>query len=103
MAGRMLALIDRVVALAGYQRQVGGARWYWPGWGQGDRGPPGNWQMNRNMPPGALDLLAFSAVYACVNTIAADVSKLPVEVYAVDLESGARLPRRTDYYAQLFR
>jgi HK97 family phage portal protein len=82
---------------------------YWPGsggvtaWGNGDRGPPGSWQMNANGPHRGMELLAFSAVYACVNTIASDISKLPIQVYEVDLETGARSLRRRDYYALLMR
>ncbi|HKV17359.1 MAG TPA: phage portal protein [Reyranella sp.] len=72
-------------------------------WGNGDRGPPGSWQMNANAPHRGVELIAFSAVYACVNTIAADIAKLPVEIFEVDLDDGARTVRRRDYYAELFR
>ena len=104
------ALISRVAASlfpAAYQKAVGG--WLWPSqanpawWGNGDRGPLGSWQMNRNGPQGHLELVAFSAVYACVNTIASDVAKLPIEIYKVDQKTGARTLQRGDYYAALFR
>jgi HK97 family phage portal protein len=104
------ALISRVAASlfpAAYQKAVGG--WLWPSqanpawWGNGDRGPLGSWQMNRNGPQGHLELVAFSAVYACVNTIASDVAKLPIEIYKVDQKTGARTLQRADYYAALFR
>lgn len=72
-------------------------------WGNGDRGPPGSWQMNRNAGHRGAELVAFSAVYACVNTIASDIAKLPIEVYEVDLDDGARTVRRRDYYVGLFR
>lgn len=84
-----------------------GGQWLWPSggwWGNGDKGPPGWWQMmsGRSHHQG-LELVAFSAVYACVNTIASDVAKLPIQVYEVDLTNGARAIQRTDYYTQLFR
>src|SRR5262249_32524593 len=69
----------------------------------GDRGPPGSWQMNANWGHRGLELLAFSAVYGCINTIAQDISKLPVQVFEVDLEDGSRTLIRDDYYSQLFR
>jgi HK97 family phage portal protein len=82
----------------------GGARVYWPPLGNGDRGPPGNWQMNLN--PGSFpsaELVAFSAVYACTSIISGDIAKLPIQVFRVDVESGARTVQRRDYYAQLMR
>ena len=48
--------------------------------------------MNRNSPHLGQELIAFSAVYACINVIAADISKLPSLVYEVDLDNGARAP-----------
>jgi HK97 family phage portal protein len=93
-------------ALQRIERAAGspaGPGWLWPGWGNGDRGPGGAWQMNRNQPQRGLELVAFSAVYACVNTIASDIGKLPIEIYQVDLDDGARTVLRRDYYAQLFR
>ena len=87
--------------------QARGPTMHWPTnpgwWGNGDRGPLGSWQMNRNAPHRGLDLLAFSAVYGCVNTISQDIAKMPVEVYEIDLEDGAREIRRRDYYTALFR
>jgi HK97 family phage portal protein len=81
--------------------------WLWPSsgglWGNGDRGPPGSWQMNRGSPQSGLELMAFSAVYACVNTIASDIAKLPMQVWAINLRDGTRELRRSDYYATLFR
>lgn len=101
-------------AVARIERATGvatrGGAWHWPssggfpGWyGNGDRGPLGSWQMNRNAPHRGLELLAFSAVYACINTIASDISKLPMQVFEIDMDTGARTLRRTDYYAQLLR
>jgi HK97 family phage portal protein len=99
-------------AIGAIERATGSVApaWHWPSnqgmpgwWGNGDRGPVGSWQMNRNAPQAGLELLAFSAVYACINTIASDLSKLPLQVFEVDMESGARKLRRTDYYAQLMR
>jgi HK97 family phage portal protein len=83
----------------------GGFRWLWPsggGWG-GDRGPPGSWQTNTNMNRGTQELVAFSAVYACINTISSDISKLPAQIFGVDLDTRARTLRPLDYYAGLFR
>jgi len=42
----------------------------------------GAWQMNKECTPGTA--LAFSGVYACVMTIADDISKLPMKVKEVD-------------------
>jgi HK97 family phage portal protein len=104
------ALISRVAASlfpAAFSNAMGG--WLWPSqanpgwWGNGDRGALGSWQMNRNGPQGSLDMMAFSAVYACVNTIASDVAKLPMLVNRVDQDNGARELQRGDYYATLFR
>jgi HK97 family phage portal protein len=104
------ALLSRVAASlmpAAFQKAVSG--WLWPSqanpawWGNGDRGPLGAWQMNRNGPHGGLEQMAFSAVYACVNTIASDVAKLPMLVYEVDQDNGARELKRADYYAALMR
>jgi HK97 family phage portal protein len=81
---------------------AGGGGWWWPP-GNGDRGPPGSWQMGRNSSQAHLELVAFSAVYACVNTIASDVAKLPMLVYKVDQSTGARALQRGDYYAALMR
>lgn len=90
-----------------FERTVSG--WLWPSqanpgwWGNGDRGPLGAWQMNINQPQSGLELVAFSAVYACVNTIAGDLSKLPATVVKVDQSDGAQDILRADYYAQLMR
>src|SRR5262249_32368513 len=107
------AAADRVAALLGYARTADdvGGRWLWPSsgggwgaWGNGDRGPPGSWQMGTNpRHRGSLELLAFSACYACINLIASDISKLPVQIFEVNLGDGTRRLLRTDYYAQLFR
>jgi len=85
--------------------QSRGAGWLWPSppWGNGDRGQIGAWQMNRNGAHRGLELVAFSAVYACVNTIATDIAKLPIQIFQVDLDDGARTLQRRDYYVQLFR
>jgi HK97 family phage portal protein len=73
----------------------------WPS-GNGDRGPPGSWQMNlREQSP--LTLLAFSAVYGCVTMISGDISKLPIIINKIDTTTGAAETQRGDYYAQLFR
>jgi HK97 family phage portal protein len=79
-------------------------RWLWPSapWGNGDRGPPGSWQRNMNGPHGGYDLMAFSAVYACVNTIASDIAKLPIQIFRLE-DNGARTLLRDDYYANLMR
>jgi HK97 family phage portal protein len=119
MAGEVISrrsLFERIgAAVAAFKAMQpavsGGLRWMWPGgaggssgwWGNGDRGPLGAWQMNMNGPHTGIELLAFSAVYACVNTIAADIAKLPLQVFEIDMETGARELRRQDYYAQLFR
>ena len=84
----------------------GGFRWLWPsggGMGGGDRGPPGSWQTNTNANRGTQELVAFSAVYACINTISSDISKLPAQIFGVDLDTRARTLRPLDYYAGLFR
>jgi HK97 family phage portal protein len=106
---RALALVDRALAAIGVMRAtVPTSGIYWPGsggywWSNGDRGPPGSWQMNANSPYRGQELLAFSAVYACVNTIASDIAKLPAQVFEIDIETGARQPRRQDFYATLMR
>jgi HK97 family phage portal protein len=78
-----------------------GALWHWPN--NGDRGPPGSWQMNMNQPRRGYELTAFSAVYACVNIIASDIAKLPVQVWALNMDNGTRDLRRRDYYTALMR
>jgi HK97 family phage portal protein len=95
--------VERVALRAGFRRSVpGGVTWMWPGgFNNGDRGPPGTWQRNLNSNYLGQELIAFSAVYACINNIAADVSKLPAMVYAVDTRTGAKTPQREDYYVQL--
>jgi HK97 family phage portal protein len=99
----MAAWVDRLAAAVGFERAASGPRWLWPSNGNGDRGPPGNWQMNRNSPNLGLEQMAFSAVYACVNTIASDLAKLPIIVNRVDLTTGARTRLPLDYYATLLR
>ena len=103
------ALLARAAARifpAAFQKAVG--TWLWPSsggspWGNGDRGPLGAWQMNRNHPHAGLELVAFSAVYACVNVISSDVAKLPIQIFKVDQSNGARTLQRSDYYSMLFR
>jgi HK97 family phage portal protein len=104
IALRIGQAVDALAHRLGYRRSVpGGVQWLWPsgGWGNGDRGPPGSWQ--RNLGEGFLgqELIAFSAVYACINSIASDISKLPPIVYQVDPETDAKTPQRTDYYVRL--
>ena len=104
------ALISRVAARVfpnAFQKAVGS--WLWPSqanpawWGNGDRGPLGSWQMNRNGPHNGLEMAAFSAVYACVNVISNDVAKLPIQIFKVDQKTNARIAQPADYYATLFR
>jgi len=62
----------------------------WPGGfsGSGDMGPPGEWQMRqRSFSTDAL--ASFSAVYACVQIISEDLSKLPINFYDL-LPDGTR-------------
>src|SRR5262249_1525141 len=70
---RLLELVDRGVRMLGLVRAstLPRAQWLWPSswWGNGDRGPVGSWQMNRNSPYLGQELIAFSAVYACINVI----------------------------------
>jgi len=78
----------------------GGGGW----WGcNGDRGPLGAWQRNLHSPYMAQELIAFSAVYACINSIASDISKLPSMVYTVDPDTGAKKAQRNDYYVALMQ
>lgn len=59
-----------------------------------------------NLNAGAMpapDLVAFSAVYACTTIISGDIAKLPLQVFKIDMASGARELQRRDYYAQLMR
>jgi HK97 family phage portal protein len=98
-------LLQRVMAALAVLRASPGSvgpvgQWFWPT-GHGDRGPPGSWQMNRNDRMMGQELVAFSAVYACINTISTDIAKLPVQVFSKDLTTGALTPRRADYYVQL--
>jgi HK97 family phage portal protein len=105
------SFLDRVgnalAALRATAPAPGGFRWLWPsgggGMGGGDRGPPGSWQMNTNQNRGTQELVAFSAVYACINTISSDISKLPIQVFGLDLDTRARTLRPLDYYTSLFR
>lgn len=110
MANALTAWIDRVALRVGFRRNLPGTgQWYWPsnpggGWmGNGDRGPLGSWQMNMGGLGGAPELVAFSAVYACTTIISGDIAKLPLQVFKLDLASGARDLQRRDYYAQLMR
>jgi HK97 family phage portal protein len=101
-----MGIVDRLALALGFERAAPatlGARWLWPSNGNGDRGPPGNWQMNRNGPNLGIEQMAFSAVYACVNVISSDLAKLPFIVNKVDLETGARTRLPMDYYAGLLR
>jgi HK97 family phage portal protein len=102
---RLLGLVDRGVRMLGLVRAstLPRAQWLWPSswWGNGDRGPVGSWQMNRNSPSLGQELIAFSAVYACINVIASDISKLPSQVFEVDLDNGARTVLRSDPYVKL--
>src|SRR5262245_47623082 len=97
LVSRARAWFERI---AGSAVTAPGGRWLWP-MGNGDRGPPGSWQQNVAAPHTAYELIAFSAVYACIHSIAADISKLPTMVFDVDLDTGAKTPRRADYYVQL--
>jgi HK97 family phage portal protein len=108
MANALTGWMDRVALRLGFRRNVpGSGQWYWPGgagWGTGDRGPLGSWQMNLNgagWP--APELVAFSAVYACTTIISGDIAKLPMQVFKVNTATGAREVQRRDYYAQLMR
>jgi HK97 family phage portal protein len=101
-------MFGRALAALGLARAVpaDGVAVHWPGGGSGlgDRGPPGSWQMGTNTgwhSPEAL--MAFSAVYTCVKIISEDVAKLPVQVFRIDADTGARQLQRNDYYAQLMR
>lgn len=105
--GLLTRILGALAILRGVPAATGGG-WYWPPggagwWGNGDRGNPGSWQMGRNGPQRGIELMAFSAVYACVNVIANDMSKLPVQVFKVDMATGAKTLLRGDYYEQLFR
>lgn len=106
---RLGGLVERLALRAGFRRTVpGGVSWSWPSsgggwWGNGDRGSPGSWQRNLNSNYLGIELVAFSAVYACINNIAADISKLPPIVYRVDSGTGAKTPLRDDYYVQLMQ
>ena len=99
-----MSRIERAIKPTPATHSVGPSGFNWVShWGNGDRGPPGSWQMNTNAPRRGQELTAFSAVYACVNTISSDIAKLPIEIYEVDLDDGARTVRRRDYYAALLR
>src|SRR5262249_3843921 len=54
-----------------------------------------------NSPYLGQELIAFSAVYACINVIASDISKLPAQVFEVNLNNGARTALRRDPYVKL--
>ena len=110
MASALTAWVDRIAARVGFRRSVPGwGMWNWPNhspaWlgGNGDAGPPGSWQMNLGDRFPAPELVAFSAVYACTTVISGDIAKLPMQVFRVDLNTGARTPQRADYYTQLMR
>jgi HK97 family phage portal protein len=71
-----MALLDRLRAAAGalVREAPSEPAIIWPS--SGDRGAPGSWQMNLNAPGSQTALLAFSAVYACINVISSDIAKL---------------------------
>lgn len=73
---------------------------YWPD-GNGDRGPPGSWQMNMGAPQSTAELVAFSAVYASTNIISSDIAKMDVQISKIDQSNGARELQRGHYYAEL--
>lgn len=89
--------------LAGMFRKDAGlsGRWLWPT-GNGDRGPPGSWQRNlgTNVDPAAL--VAFSAVYSCVQIIAGDLAKLPIGIFEV-MPTSEEKRLRNDPYEVLMR
>jgi HK97 family phage portal protein len=105
----MASLLTRIgdagrAALRALVPAPGGAQWYWPSPGNGDRGPLGSWQQNLNAAGWpAPELVAFSAVYACTTIISGDLAKLPLQVFKVNVATGAREVQRRDYYAQLMR
>lgn len=83
--------------------EPGGVNVYWPSNGNGDRGPPGAWQMNIDEGARTPELVAFSAVYACTTIISGDIAKMPVQTFRIDRDTGARELLRGDYYAALMR
>lgn len=89
--------------LAGMFRKDAGlyGRWLWPS-GNGDRGPPGSWQQNLGQHMDPATLVAFSAVYSCVQIIAGDMAKLPIIVSEI-LPTGEERRLRDDPYEILMR
>lgn len=83
-----------------------GARWLWPtggGIGAGDMGPPGTWQRNLNPTSDPSVLVAFSAVYACVQRIASDMGKLPIRIVEINKRTGEQIDLTEDPFEKLMR
>jgi HK97 family phage portal protein len=51
----------------------------------------GAWQRNLSNCAGATSLLAFSAVYACVNVISSDIGKLPLRIHRRKPNGGSEI------------
>lgn len=81
------------------KKQLGGT-WLWPS--HGDAGPPGSWQRNLNFSHDPAALVAFSAVYSCVNIISGDLAKLPARIMQV-MPSGEEKKLDNDPYETLLR
>lgn len=80
----------------------GTGQWYWPPSGNGDRGPPGTWQRNLNAVHDPSALVAFSAVYSCVNVISGDLAKLPPRIMQV-MPTGEEKELLNDPYEVVLR
>lgn len=81
-----------------------GARWYWPTTGgAGDMGPPGTWQRNLNPTSDPSILVAFSAVYACVQRIASDMGKLPIRIVEINQRTREEIDLNEDPFETLMR
>lgn len=81
-----------------------GARWFWPTTGgAGDMGPPGTWQRNLNPTSDPSILVAFSAVYACVQRIASDMGKLPIRIVEIDPNTLEQVDLSEDPFEKLMR
>lgn len=79
-------------------------RWLWPTTGgAGDMGPPGTWQRNLNPTIDPAALVAFSAVYACVQRIASDMGKLPIRIVEIDPNTLEQIDLSEDPFEKLMR
>lgn len=102
-AREYFANLGRAIIPARMKDLPGFGRWHWPSTGAGDMGPPGTWQRNLNPSVDPSVLVAFSAVYACVQRIASDMGKLPIRIVEVDSDTREETDLNEDPFEKLMR